>query len=306
MLFFIRLRVISLILIAVSIFAVSSTFAGSTNSLPQSGRLSESGQAEKSVDLYSYNQYRNAGFVAADEPEVGKIIGRVEYWTALNQGDIVFINIGTSQGAKVGDKFSVFSKDRMLVNPVKRRGFKHEEVYIHNEPYRKDEWVAHSFFLPAPMGRVIQHSGIIEIIETGIDRSKAVILKSNEVINVGFSLAKYTPIKHVMVGTDFIPPKKNLSGIILSFKRYSPTFDGDGEIVYLDLGANHKVEVGDRLVAYLIPQTEDEKINNGFITHMLPHIIGELVVINVQPDTSSALILQSDRPITPGTRVKSK
>ena len=306
MLFFIRLRVISLILITISIFAVSSSIAGDTNSLPQSGRLSEGTQAEEPRDLFSYNQYRNAGFVVADEPEVGKVIGRVEYWTALNQGDIIFIDIGTSKGAKVGDKYSVFSKDRMLVNPVKRRGFRHEELYMHNDPYKKDEWVAHHFFLPSPIGRVVQHSGIIEIIETGVDKSKAIILKCNELIYVGYSLAKYKPIKHVMVSTDFIPPKKNLSGIILSFKRDPTSLDGDSEIVYLDVGANHKVEIGDRLVAYFIPQTEDEKINDGNITHMLQHIIGELVIVKVKPNTSSALILQSDRPITPGTRVRSK
>jgi len=306
MLFFIRLRVILLILIAISFFTVSSSFAGDTNNLPPSGQLSESAQAEESMDLYSYNRYRNAGFVVADEPDVGKIIGRVEYWSALNQGDIVFINIGTNQGAKVGDKYSVFSKDRMIVNPVQRRGFRHEEPYLYNDPYRKDEWVTHSWFLPDPMGRLVQHSGILEIIETGVDKSKAVILQSNEPINVGFSLAKYSPITHVMVSTNFIPPKKNISGIVLAFKRDPPSLDGDGEIVYVDVGKNHNVEVGDRLVAYLIPQTEDEKINDGAITHMLPHIIAELVVVKVTPNTSSALILQSDRPITPGTRVRSK
>ena len=136
MLFFIRLRVILLILIAISFFTVSSSFAGDTNNLPRSGQLSESFQAEKSIDLYSFNKYRNTGFVVADEPEVGKIIGRVVYWSALNHGDIVFINIGTNQGAKVGDKYSVFSKDRMIVNPVPRRGFRHEakKVPFHHSP----------------------------------------------------------------------------------------------------------------------------------------------------------------------------
>jgi len=306
MLFFIRLRVILLILIAVSLFTVSSPLAGGPNSLPQSGRLSESAQAQKSMDIYSYNMYRNAGFVVDDEPEVGKVIGRVGYWSALNHGDIVFINIGTNKGAKVGDKYSVFSKDRMIINPVKRRDFRHEEPYRYNYPYRKDEWIAHSLFLPSPMGRVVQHSGILKIIETGVDKSKAVILKCNEPINVGFSLAKYSPITNVMVTTDFIPPKKNISGIVLAFKRDPTSLDGDGAIIYVDVGKNHNVEVGDRLVAYLIPETEDEKINDGDITQMLPHIIAEMVVVKVTPNSSSVLILQSDRPITPGTRVKSK
>lgn len=313
MFIFIRLGVMLLILAVVPLLMGSSSFAEDMQSLPSSGKLvgestpgamGDSGQ--ESRDLVAFEQYRNAGFVAADEPSVGSIIGRLDYWTALNVGDIAYIDIGTAKGAKVGDRYSIFSRDRTVRNPVQLREFQHEENYLYNRPYRQDELVAHSYFLPEPIGRVIQHSGILEIVETGLDKSKAIIRKSNEPIFLGYSLSKYSPIKPAMISSNFIPPKKNLEGVILAHKIEQPSMDGDGEIVYINIGSNHKVAVGDKLVAYLIPQTEDMKVNQGLVTPMLPHIIGNLLVVNVTPNSSSALVTQSDRQITPGTRVRSE
>ena len=66
---------------------------------------------------------------------------------------------------------------------------------------------------------------------------------------------------------------------------------------------------------YIIPQSVDEDVDSrGYlrypiiprdITPMMPHVIGELVVIDTRPGTSTALILNSRDPIVAGQKSSS-
>jgi hypothetical protein len=286
--------------------------------LPQSGIISDkavTGSAAREVyrgDIIAYKQYRASGYVAPFSGSLGRIIGKLNYWTALNEGNVVFIDIGTNKGAKVGDHFSIISRDRSVIDPVDIQGFIYntpfhqEEKYLYNEPYRHDLFYSSPLYLPDEVGRLVRQVGILKITETSSDKSKAVILASNDAIYIGDSVGEFSFEKPAMVSTTYIPAKKNIRGHLLAHKLISPTVDGDGEIMYIDVGTAQNVEVGDRFMAYLIPETEDVRINDGDITPMMEHNIGELVVVRVKQNTATVKVLKSDRTLTPGTRVKSK
>ena len=114
MLSFIRLGVISLVLIAASFVLVNLSIAGE-KPLPTSGVLSDQtvGDGQREIyqgDVIAYKQYRASGYVSPSSGSMDNIIGRLGYWTALNEGDVVFIDIGSNKGAKVGDHFSIINK----------------------------------------------------------------------------------------------------------------------------------------------------------------------------------------------------
>ena len=153
---------------------------------------------------------------------------------------------------------------------------------------------------------MVQNIGILKITKTGADKSKAIIQSSNEPIFVGDNLAEFSFERPTMISSVYSPLKKNIRGHLLAHKLASPTIDGEGEIMFLNVGAANNVAAGDRFVAYMVPQTEDEKVNGGDLTHMLKYVIGEMVVVRVKQNTSSVLVLKSTRPLTPGTLVMSK
>ena len=311
MLSFIRLGTISLVLVAASFLLVHLSTA-EEKTFPSSGVLSEDppdGTLAREVyegDVIAYKQYRAAGYVAPFKESLGNIIGKLEYWTALNEGDIVFIDIGSDKGANVGDHFSIISKGRDILDPVKRRDFEHEERYLFDKPYRHDVWVTSPFFLPDEVGPLTLQVGILKITETSGDKSKAVILTANSPIFIGDSLGRFSFDRPAMVANTYVPPRKNIRGHILAHKGYSPTVDGSGEIMYINVGTANNVANGDRFVAYVIPQTEDEKIHGGRVTHMLEHTVGELVVVRVAQNTATVMVLKATQALAPGTRVKSK
>ena len=317
MLSLIRLGTISLVTVIASFLLVHLSIANE-RVLPQSGIISEKpvrGGVAREVfegDIIAYNQYRASGYVAPFSGSLGTIIGKLNYWTALNEGDIIFIDIGTNKGAKVGDHYSIISKDREVIDPVEIDGFiyiqpfEHEELYSYTYPYRHPLFYSSPLYLPNEVGRVIRQVGILKVIETSSDKSKAIILKSNDAIYIGDSLAEFSFEKPKMVSTTYIPTKKNIRGHLLAHKLVSPTVDGDGEIMYINVGSAQNVEVGDRFMAYLIPETEDERIYDGDLTPMMEHNIGELVVVRVKQNTATVKVVKADRTLSPGTRVKSK
>ena len=111
-----------------------------------------------------------------------------------------------------------------------------------------------------------------------------------------------------------MPPKKNLAGYIAAIKDDN-IMSATNDIVYLDKGSADGLSDGDRLEVYIIPQSVDEDVDSmGYehdpffsptITATLPHVIGELVVINTLQDTSTALILNSRDPIVAGQKFRS-
>jgi len=317
MLSLIRLGIISLITIIATLLMVHLSIADETV-LPQSGIISEkpiSGSAAREIyegDIIAYKQYRASGYVAPFSGSLGMIIGKLDYWTALHEGNVVFIDIGTNKGAKVDDHYSIFSRDRSVIDPVEIQGFKYntpfhrEEEYLYDNPYRHELLYSSPLYLPDEVGRVVRQVGILKITETSPDKSKAVILASNDAIYIGDSIGEFSFERPAMVSTTYIPSKKNIRGHLLAHKLESPTIEGDGEIMYINVGTAQNVEVGDRFMAYLIPETEDVRINDGDITAMMEHNIGEMVVVRVKQNTATVKILKSDRSLTPGTRVKSK
>ena len=103
-----------------------------------------------------------------------------------------------------------------------------------------------------------------------------------------------------MIALNYVPPKKDIQGHIISNRGNNLMFTMN-EVVFIDQGEEDGVEVGDRLEIYAYPLTIDEDEED-----INPEIIGEIAVISLQEDTSTGVILNATEPIIPGHKIRSK
>lgn len=161
---------------------------------------------------------------------------------------------------------------------------------------------------------LIQINGSVVVREVSANMAKAQIHESFNLISKGDFLLPYPKHQQAMISSSYVPPKKNLMGYIAAIKD-DFIMSATNDIVYLDKGSADGVSNGDRLEVYLIPQSVDEDVDSmdyehdpffsPTITATMPHVIGELVVINTLQDTSTALILNSRDPIVAGQKFRS-
>jgi hypothetical protein len=174
---------------------------------------------------------------------------------------------------------------------------------------------------PAPKiskggGEVVRVVGALRIKDFDADKkvARAVITEALEPIERGFEV---TDVPHRLA---LVPPKKNgkdLEGHIVSSSRGLGQL-GKEQVVFIDVGANAGVEVGNRFVVVrqgdpwrktlkqkeerlgaLVPET------HPIAAEDLPkEVVGELHVLYVRPDTSTAIISSAAFELNPGDRVE--
>jgi LysM domain len=175
---------------------------------------------------------------------------------------------------------------------------------------------------PAPretgQGEVVRVMGALRITHYDADRkvAKAVITEALEPIERGFE------VTDVPYRLRLVPPKKNGKGLaahIVSSSRGLGQL-GKEQVVFIDAGAKHGVEVGNRF--WVIRQGDSwrktlklKEARSGALVpdehpiandDLPPEVVGELHVLYVRPDTSTAVISSSLLELNPGDRVEMK
>ncbi len=249
--------------------------------------------------------YASAGFISNNMVPVGKVLKFFDNKLAGTGPEKLFIDIGMQQGLEIGDKFTVYSKERTIYHPVfssnKRDLLKYERPrsgFPHNELLSSTG---------KPLGSQIMIHGVLEVTEVGDTVSYANVLMAYDEINLGAFLTPYQEVTEPISansGSSF------MEGYIVATKL-DKIGVGITDIVYIDKGWEDGVHAGDVFEVYTIPEIEKKTwYQVGSIglekTALLPDVLGELKIVKTEKKTATAVIVQNNYDMHVGNRIRSK
>ncbi len=218
----------------------------------------------------------------------------------FQEGDYVYVNKGSGQGAKAGDEFMVV---RQVTNPAGISWFR---------------WQSH---LLRAMGTVWEDEGRLRVVVAQPNVSIAQVEQSCNYMQRGdivfpFSDRPAPPLKSEANFDRFAPPSGHPEAMVVTGKRFQLEM-GTSDIAYINLGGGQGVKVGDyfRIYRYQGIQTETayQTWRHSFEVYgygsaprrygwkdVPREILGEGVVLRVAPNSSTVLITHSLREINPG------
>ncbi len=222
----------------------------------------------------SYTIFGSEGFLMEkDVKPAGTLIGVQNDRILAGDDDIVYTDIGTAQGAKGGEKYSVFRKDSTVTHPVT------SEV----------------------MGTKIIPLGVIQLTDLESKSSRALVSRASREISPGSYLMPYKENRRREIPLKMAT--RELKGYILeSFSGISIIAAGD--IVYIDLGSAQGAEPGNML--YIVRDvTLDQRYAEGRIDKLPQELLGALVILETGKKVATALVVKSIDAIYKGDRLVS-
>jgi hypothetical protein len=275
-------------------------FAAATTSAQEGG---QPGSATNSPD---YSAVNCSGFISDRVPEDIRIISGEQSNLKITfaQGDYVYINRGRDKGVQVGDRFSVV---RPTKDPVDVQWFKWQHKLI------------------KAMGQFYADAGQLRVVNVQPNVSIAQVGMSCGYMQRGDILRPYVerpspPFKDASAFDHFAPVSGKRVAMIVAALDNTQLY-GKNSTVYVNLGSNQSVRVGDyfRIFRYegtlaeTSPQTKNYQYEMyGFgSAHAkyswkdLPReVIGEGIVINEGPNASTLLITHTSLEVYAGDYVE--
>jgi LysM repeat protein len=238
-----------------------------------SAPVSEEGVAEAAKEQ-TFLVTGGEGFLAEKGfAPLGYIISTSQSREIVGEDDIVYTDLGATRAAKVGERFSVYKKMESVSHPVSN----------------------------VILGDRVIPLGVIQVTEVEKDVSKAIVTKSFQELGPGAYLMPYEPRKREI---SLKAGRRDLQGYIVA-SRGGTNIVGAGDIVYLDLGSRHGVEVGNFL--YVVRDLEtDRRYDTTTSGKLPPELLGAVVVVETAEATSTALVVKSIDTIYRGDRVELK
>ncbi|MCU0239740.1 MAG: hypothetical protein MUC29_09875 [Pyrinomonadaceae bacterium] len=187
-------------------------------------------KSNKTQTVASGNNLYCAGFIQTAQVNTNlEIVGGQEEQEKYNyvSGDYVYINAGTSQGVKVGDEYSVIRPKGKFKTALSSKG---------------------------SLGIFVQEVGSLEVVNVKEQVSVAVIRNSCEAMYLGDLLQptqkRVSPtVKQNATFNQFSDTNGKATGKIVMARDGQEMVTRD-QIVYVDLGAEDNIKVGDYLTVY--------------------------------------------------------
>ncbi len=199
--------------------------------------------------------YIASGWIADSYPSIGEIIFSPQDRHILGTEDIVYIKLNKEAEAK--KRLFVIRDIKIVKHPVTGR----------------------------TVGHQIRIAGILEVIGEDRGMIKARVTASYEDIQTGDGLIPYQELEPPLVRTAARTP--SLSGYIIESHQNTYLL-GEGDIIFLDMGKDNGLAIGDVFSVLSVPPTERP--------------IGEIQVVSLQPGTAGAIVLDIEQEITIGTK----
>lgn len=251
--------------------AAPEASAGSTPAVPESEKtlpVAEEVAKEKSFTLAGSEGYLlEKGFRPA-----GVIVATQENRKMLGEGDIAYTDIGAASGAKLDQRYNIFRNMGPVSDPVTN------EI----------------------LGSRIVPVGTLNLEKLEDKTSKAVITNSFMEITAGDFLMPYHDRKREV---PLRAADRDLSGYIVESQSGNITI-GAGEVVFLDLGRDQGLMVGNLL--YVVREVKPEQGIFDFraIGKLPDEVLGAVVVVGAGKNVATALVVKSARAIYRGDRVE--
>jgi len=214
------------------------------------------------------------GFIMEDRLKpYGYIIATYQSRSIVGEDDVVYTDIGRVNGAKVGDRFSIFKKMEPVSHPVTN----------------------------VTVGYKVAPLGSLQLSQVEEKVSKAIITKSYLEIGPGSYLMPYRSRRQEVA---LKSADRDLNGYIVATQTGNEGI-GEGDIAYLDLGKKQGLAVGNFLyvVRDVVPDT---KYAEPGIEKLPEEVLGALVVVASGENTSTVLVVKSIETLYRGDRVELK
>jgi LysM repeat protein len=244
-----------------------------------------------------YSDVYCAGFFVSSEIKPDLVIMGLEEGesqTFLKDRDVVYLNKGNNGGLKPGDEF-------LVVRPFLKPG---QYGTIFKEAENRSKY---GFFYK-DLGRIRvliaqDHSSIAQIVFSCEELQVGDILIPNE--------QRVIPSLSVVKPLDLNPPPSGKAAGKIILSKDFRTLLGIGNVIYLDAGQKKGVMVGDLFRIYRSWSSDNisEFNRESFKENQrefkeVRKILGELVILRVDPNTATALILSSRENINVGDLVE--
>lgn len=224
---------------------------------------------ERNNSVARNNNLYCAGFIQSAPVNTGyKVVGAEEAdQNIFAQGDNLVVNFGANRGAKVGDMYSV----------IRPRG----KV--------QSRWTDKK-----NLGFYVQEVGAVEIVEVKDKFSIAQIRTSCDNMVLG-DLLTPVPSRESLTSQQrpmldaFAESSGKVSGRVV-MARDGQEIVAANQIVFVDLGSEDNVQVGNYLTVYR--------------SQGIRRVVGELVILNVREKTATAMVVQTMREVHTGDYVE--
>ena len=202
----------------------------------------------------------------------GTIVGTKDAAVNLSEGEIVYLQVEPTRAVKAGDRFAILQQAQEVIHPESRK----------------------------KMGHLIVIAGEVIILGTQEGMATGRINKSFRSILVEDRIA---PVPQPPADRISIRPMKKLHGRVLLALEGTENIT-QKEIIFIDRGAYHGVIVGDRF-SICRPSNVSAEVS-GTPRGPLPMItVGEGVVISVEEESATALVVKSFQAIYVGDQIVS-
>jgi len=242
-----------------------------------------------------YSAVYCSNFVTSDHVEDSRLISGEESNSKIvfTLRDYVYISKGSSQGVHVGDRFSVFRADK---DPTDVQWFKWQNK------------------LMKAMGTYYEDVGQLKVVNVQPNVSTAEITFACDYLQRGDFIRPWQerpspPYKPAEKFDRFAPVSGKSVGMVVVGKEFGQVY-GKFQTVYVNLGTNQGVNVGDYVrvfryqggTAETVPNFEDYQYKMyGFGSNPIAYkwndlpreVVGEGVVLNVSPNSSTVFITYS-------------
>jgi len=215
------------------------------------------------------------GFLMEKESKpFGSVIGAYNDRIITGVEDIVYTDIGTVNGVRGGEKFSIFREEGTISHPVTN------EI----------------------MGRKIIPLGTLQLTDVEQTASRAIITSNFKEITPGSYLTPYRNDRRREVSLKMAT--RDLKGYII--ESYSGTqIIAAGDIVYIDIGSAKGAVPGNLL--YIVRDVNlDRSITEGRVDRLPQELLGALVILEIGKKTASALVVKSIDAIYKGDKLISQ
>ncbi len=216
---------------------------------------------------FRYERMHAVGYVSAEDYEAAAaIVESPSLHTWLAQTRRVYIGLGEGE-VSVGERLAVIRATEEVRDPATGR----------------------------KIGVMVEPLGVVEVTRTDTETSEALIRVSDVEMRRGDRLVPYKTVNPEVTLRDASP---TIEGQIAHFgsKR---TVMADRDLVFLNRGSEHGVEVGNTFEVYRAGGSAHDVHRQRKVT--LPDdVIADMVVIRADPTTSVAVVTRSNSEVTRG------
>ena len=255
----------------VRVFPDRLEFAPSEQAAPLVGKaidISQDVAEEKSFTVRGNEGFlMETGIVPA-----GYVVGIHHDRIVAGDDDIVYTDIGASQGAKGGEKFSIYRREASVSHPLTN------EI----------------------MGNKVVPLGTLQLTDVEQKASRAIVTKSYKEISPGSFLMPYRNGNKQREVTLKMPAHE-LKGFIIE-SHSGVNIIAAGDIVYIDMGSSQGAEPGNML--YIVRDvTLDQHYLERRVDQLPQELLGALVILETGKRTATALIVKSIDAIYKGDKI---